>query len=268
MNSFVNAKRVVIKVGTSTLTYETGLVNIRRMEKMVKVLSDLANSGRQIIFVTSGAIGVGAGKLGLRERPNDTPGRQAAAAVGQSELMHLYDNQFLIYNHVVAQVLLTKDVVDDAFRRRNVVNTFNRLLSLGAIPIINENDTVAVDELEGDKFGDNDTLSAIVAELVDADALVIMSDIEGLFDSNPRANSDAKLIPVVTHIDDYIESIASGTGSNRGTGGMTTKISAARIAEAAGIDMAIVSGENPENLYRLFDGDAVGTAFLFNRSHT
>jgi glutamate 5-kinase len=264
LHSFQQAKRIVVKVGTSTLTYETGLVNIRRMERFVKVLSDLANSGREIILVTSGAIGVGAGKLGLREKPADTPGRQAAAAVGQSELMHLYDNQFSLYNHTVAQVLLTKDVMDDTDRRQNVVNTFHRLLAYRAIPVINENDTVAVDELEGARYGDNDTLSAIVAKLVEADALIILSDIEGLYDDNPRQNPAARLISRVDHIDEYIESIALGSGSNRGTGGMATKIQAAKIAEAAGIDMAILSGETPERLYDLFDGEPVGTYFAFS----
>jgi glutamate 5-kinase len=245
------------------LTYETGLVNIRRLEWFVKVLSDLANSGREVIIVSSGAVGLGVGKLGLPAKPQDTPGRQAAAAVGQSELMHLYDAQFATYNHKVAQVLLTKDVVDDERHRGNVINTFSRLLEYRAIPIINENDTVSVDELEGDSFGDNDTLSAIVARLVEADGLVIMSDIDGLFDDNPRKNPDAKLIPVVERIDAYIESIALGTGSSRGTGGMATKIQAAKLVEAAGIDMAIINGEKPELLYDLIDGKSVGTYFKF-----
>lgn len=262
MNCFSSAKRIVVKVGTSTLTYETGLINIRRVETFVKVLADLKNSGREIVLVTSGAIGIGAGKLGLLERPKDTPGRQAAAAVGQSELMQIYDHAFTGYNHTVAQVLLTKDIIEDEARRTNVVNTFERLLSLKAVPIVNENDTVAVDELEGDNFGDNDTLSAIVATLVHADALVIMSDIDGLFDDNPRKNPNAKLIPVVTEIDAEIEAHASGSGSNRGTGGMVTKIHAAKIATAAGIDMAVISGENPHTLYKLFDGEQVGTHFV------
>lgn len=262
MNCFESAKRIVVKVGTSTLTYETGLINIRRVETFVKVLADLKNSGKEIILVTSGAIGVGAGKLGLLERPKDTPGRQAAAAVGQSELMQTYDHAFTSYNHTVAQVLLTKDIIDDENRRKNVVNTFERLLSLKAVPIVNENDTVAVDELEGENIGDNDTLSAIVATLVHADALVIMSDIDGLFDDNPRKNPDAKLIPVVTEIDSEIEAHASGTGSNRGTGGMVTKIHAAKIATEAGIDMAVISGVNPHTLYKLFDGKQVGTHFV------
>lgn len=265
MNCFQRAKRIVIKVGTSTLTYETGLINYRRMEGLVKVVSDLANSGREVVLVTSGAIGVGMGKLGLRERPTDIPGKQAAAAVGQCELMYLYDNQFSLYNHTVAQVLLTKDVVDDDRHCNHVVNTFRRLLDLRAIPIVNENDTVAVDELEGDRIGDNDTLSAIVAGLVEADALVIISDIEGLYDSNPQTNPDAKLIPVVTEIDEAIEAMASGTGSNRGTGGMTTKIQAARLAQASEIDMAIISGSDANLLYDLFDGKPVGTHFAFGK---
>lgn len=264
MNRFTSAKRVVVKVGTSTLTYETGLINIRRVEKLVKTLSDIKNSGKQIVLVTSGAIGVGAGKLGLLERPSDTPGRQAAAAVGQCELMQIYDHAFNSYNHTVAQVLLTKDVVDDEPRRQNVVKTFERLLTMGVIPVVNENDTVAVDELEGENIGDNDTLSAIVAQLVHADALVIMSDIDGLFDANPRTDPGAKLIPVVTEINAEIEAHARGSGSKRGTGGMTTKIQAARIAVTAGIDMAIISGENPYTLYKLFDGEAVGTHFVRN----
>lgn len=261
MDCFKNAKRVVVKVGTSTLTYETGLINIRRMELMVRALADIKNSGREIILVSSGAIGVGVGKLGLAEKPRDTPGKQAAAAVGQSELMHLYDTAFMPYNHTVAQVLLTKDIVSDDSRRLNVVNTIDRLLELGTVPIVNENDTVAVDELEGENIGDNDTLSAIVAELAGADALIIMSDIDGLFDDNPRKNPNARLIPAVSAIDESVEAIAKGSGSNRGTGGMFTKIQAAKIALAAGIDMAIINGASPENLYRLLDGEPVGTYF-------
>ncbi len=257
-----NAKRVVVKVGTSTLTYETGLLNIRRVENLVKAVSDIKNSGKQVILVSSGAISVGAGRLGLAERPRDVPGRQAAAAVGQNALMQFYDNAFMAHNHVVAQVLLTKDVVDDAPRRKNVENTLERLLTLGALPIINENDTVATDELEGENFGDNDTLSAIVAKLANADALVIISDIDGLYDINPRENKDAKLIPVVHNIDAEIEAAASGTGSKRGTGGMRTKIQAAKIATEAGIHMAIISGEKPDALYELFDGEDVGTVFV------
>ena len=256
---FREAKRVVIKVGTSTLTYDTGLVNIRRMELLIKILADLKNSGREVILVTSGAIGVGCGKMGIREKPSDIPTRQAMAAIGQGELMYLYDTMFGLYNHVTAQILLSKDIVDDNIRRNNVINTFERLLELGSIPVVNENDTVSTEEIE---IGDNDTLSAIVATLVHADALVIMSDIDGLFDGDPRTNPGAKLVPVVHDITDEIVGSASGAGSRRGTGGMITKINAAKIAGAAGIDMAILNGSYPERLYQLFDGECLGTHFV------
>lgn len=260
--NFQDARRIVIKVGTSTLTHETGRINIRRMERFVKVLADVANSGRELILVTSGAIGVGRGKLGIREKPADIPARQAYAAVGQSELMYFYDKAFGSYNHTVAQILLSKDVVDDLPRRENAVNTFQKLLELGVIPIINENDSVAVEELEGHNYGDNDTLSAVVAGLADADALIIVSDIDGLYDKNPRQHPDANLIPLVTVIDSRIRAMASGTGSSRGTGGMTTKLLAAEIATEQGIPMAIVSGEKPNLLYDLLEGKQVGTHFL------
>lgn len=263
MYSFKNANRIVIKVGTSTLTYSTGLIHIRRLEKLVKVMSDLINSGKQIILVTSGAIGVGCGKVGLRERPRDTPTKQAAAAIGQSELMHLYDTCFNIYNHVVAQVLMTKDIIENKLRRQNAVNTFDRLLALGAVPIVNENDTISTEEIE---FGDNDKLSAIVACLVEADALIIISDIDGLYDDNPQINPNAKIIPVVEKIDDYIYSIAGGSKNKHGTGGMITKIHAAEIVTEAGIDMAIVNGEDPDILYDLMDGIVVGTHFVAQKS--
>jgi len=261
LNNFKDAQRIVIKVGTSTLTHETGRINIRRMERFVKVLADIANSGRQLILVTSGAIGVGRGKLGVRERPADVPAKQAFAAIGQSEIMYFYDKTFGVYNHTVAQVLLTKNVVDDPHGRQNVINTLEKLLQMGVIPIINENDTVAIDELEGNNYGDNDTLSAIVAGLVDANALVIISDIEGLFDKNPRKYADATLIPLVEKIDDNIRAMASGSGSNRGTGGMITKIQAAEIAVEQGIPMAIIGGEMPARLYDLLEGKPVGTYF-------
>lgn len=259
MNCFTEAKRLVVKVGTSTLTYETGLINIRRLEQLVKVLSDLKNSGREVVLVTSGAIGVGVGKLGLREKPSDIPSKQAAAAVGQCELMYLYDRNFGRFNHATGQVLLTKDIVGDPVRRGHVVDTFDRMLGMGAIPIVNENDTVAVEEIE---FGDNDTLSAIVAELIAADVLVIMSDIDGLFSANPQKDPQARLIPCIETIDAEIHGIASGTNSNRGTGGMITKVHAAEIATGAGIDMAIINGSDPTNLYRLFDGEQIGTHFI------
>lgn len=259
MEAFVNAKRVVIKVGTSTLTHESGQIHIRRIEKLVKVLADIRNSGREVILVSSGAIAVGVGKLHLRQKPADTPSKQAVAAIGQCELMYLYDKLFGEYNHIVSQVLLTRDILEGEERKRNVVNTFQKLLELDSIPIVNENDTTAVEEIE---FGDNDTLSAIVAVLCGADALVILSDIDGLYDGDPRQNPTAKLIDEVYHVDDHILALAGGAGSSRGTGGMITKIHAAQIACGAGIHMVIMNGSEPLDLYRLFDGESVGTHFF------
>jgi len=265
LHIFADARRVVIKVGTSTLTHATGHINIRKTRRLVSVFADLANAGRQVVLVTSGALSVGVGKLGLPERPGDTPTRQAAAAVGQCQLMYLYDNLFSGHNRTIAQVLLTKDIVDQPPRRQNVANTLEQLLSMNVIPIVNENDTVSTDELEGENIGDNDTLSAIVATLVGADVLVLVSDIAGLYTANPREDPGAVLIPEVREITPEVMAAASGTGSKRGTGGMLTKMCAARIATAAGIDMAIVSGDNPDNLYDLFDGKPCGTHFVAAR---
>ncbi len=258
MCEFRQIKRLVVKVGSSTLTHENGMVNIRRIEHLVKVLSDIRNSGKEIVLVSSGAIAVGVGKLGLKEKPKDIPGKQACAAVGQCELMYLYDKLFGEYNHNVAQVLLTRDVVENSARKENVVNTFDKLLEMGIIPIVNENDTVSIEEI---KFGDNDTLSAIVANLVNADGLLLLTDIEGLYTANPRENPDAVLIEQVEKIDDYILSVASGAGSSRGTGGMITKIHAAEIAVPNGVNMWIINGDNPDKMYRLLDGEKLGTYF-------
>lgn len=255
-------RRIVVKVGTSTLTYENGQVNLRRLEMLCKVLSDLHNSGKQIILVSSGAIGVGMGKLKLKERPAETRYKQALAAVGQCELMFLYDKFFGEYNNSVAQVLLTKNVVINDHSRQNVVNTFRTLLEMGIIPIVNENDTVAIDELVGANFGDNDNLSAIVADLTAADLLVILTDIDGLYDADPRKHPEAKRIPVVTHIDDHIREMAGGSGSNRGTGGMATKITAAAAATGAGIHCCVMSGSDPANIYKLLEGESLGTLFM------
>lgn len=251
-------KRIVIKIGTSTLTHSTGMLNIRRTEELIKILSDLKNSGKEIIVVTSGAIGVGCGKLGLSTRPTDTPSKQAIASIGQCELMYFYDMQFSKYNHTVAQVLMTKDVVESEIRRKNCHNTLTKLLNIGVIPIINENDTVSVEEIE---FGDNDTLSAIVAEIVDADLLMILSDIDGLYDKDPHKCPDAKLIETVENIDERIISLAKGASSKHGTGGMITKIHAAQIVSEAGIDMVIMNGAKPTQIYDWFDGKSVGTFF-------
>ncbi len=251
----------VVKVGTSTLTYENGRVNLRRMECLCRALADLQNAGKRLVLVSSGAIGVGMGKLGLKSRPAETEKKQALAAVGQCELMFLYDKFFGEYNHTVAQVLLTAGVVHDDRGRHNVENTFRELLTMGTIPIVNENDTVETSELEGQNFGDNDTLSAVVAELIAADFLVILTDTDGLYDSDPRKNPAAKLIPRVENITPEIEALAGGAGSSRGTGGMATKLRAAKMAGAKGIPCAVVSGADMENLYRLLEGKPAGTLF-------
>ena len=258
MFNISNKKRIVIKLGTSTLAHKTGKLNIRRMNNLVRVLADLQNSGKELIIVSSGAIGLGVGKLGLRHKPEDTPTKQAAAAVGQCELMYIYDKLFIEYGYITAQILLTRDITDDEIRKRNVQNTFERLLDMGALPIVNENDTVSVDEIE---YGDNDTLSAIVAELVHADALIMMTDIEGLYNSDPRTDSQAQLIHHVYEITPQIRAKAGGRGSTRGTGGMITKLDAAQIAMDAGIISAIINGYDPDNIYRLLSGEQIGTVF-------
>ncbi len=257
-----DAEILVVKVGTSTLTYENGKVNLRRMEELCRTLSDLQNAGRKLVLVSSGAIGVGMGKLGLSERPEETEKKQALAAVGQCELMFLYDKFFGEYGRAVAQVLLTADVVEHPRSRKNVENTFRELLDMGAIPVVNENDTVETAELEGKNFGDNDTLSAVVAGLVNADGLVILTDIDGLYNGDPKTNPAVRLIPQVEKITPEIEALAGGAGSNRGTGGMATKIKAAKLAGEKGIPCAVISGENMGNLYRLLEGESVGTVFV------
>lgn len=255
------AKVVVVKIGTSTLTYDSGKLNLRRVEMLCRALSDLQNSGKKIVLVSSGAVGVGMGKLGMTSRPHSTAKKQALAAIGQCELMFIYDKFFGEYHQTVAQVLLTADVTARENSRRNVVNTFSELLDMNIIPIVNENDTVAVDELEGLNFGDNDTLSAIVATLVDADALLILTDIDGVYDKNPKTNPDARRIPVIHEINDEVRAMAGGAGSNRGTGGMTTKIRAAQVAAEKHIPTYILAGDDPENLYRAFNGEDIGTVF-------
>jgi len=256
--NITEAKRVVIKVGTSTLTYENGRLNLRRIEALVRVLSDMKNAGREVILVTSGAIGIGAGHLGLKERPRDTGGKQAAAAVGQLELMDTYSRHFSDYGHITGQVLLTRDVVENEVKKQNVINTLSRLLEFGVIPIINENDTVATEELD-DTFGENDTLSAMVAALAGADLLIMLSDIDGVYTADPRTHPEAKLVPVITRIDDGLMAMAEGAGSRRGTGGMVTKLKAAKLAADAGIPTVVMNGNDPERLYALLEGQAVGT---------
>lgn len=251
--------RIVIKVGTSTLAYPTGMLNIRRVEALCRVMSDLKNAGNEVILISSGAIGMGVGKLGLGKRPSDIPTKQAAAAVGQCELMYTYDKLFGEYNHTVAQILLTGEDIETEKRRENFRNTMFRLLALHAIPIINENDTVATDEIV---IGDNDTLAAIVSANVEADLLVLLSDIEGLYTKDPHKFPDAKLIPVVEELTPEILALAEGKGSDLGTGGMITKLRAADIATRAGIDMIIANGAEPKILYAIADGKPFGTRFI------
>ncbi len=254
-----DVKRLVIKVGTSTLTHENGKLDLRHISELVQVLADLKNADKQVLLVSSGAIGAGVGRLGLSARPSDVAGKQAAAAVGQCDLMYTYDKQFSQYGHITAQVLLTQDVIRDARRKENVENTLERLLELGVVPIINENDTVATEELV---FGDNDTLAAMVATLVGADLLVLMTDIDGLYDHDPHRDPAAHLIPTVRAVDDDLRALAGGAGSDRGTGGMLTKLNAAERGLQAGIPTAIINGKRPDALYDLLEGGAVGTVFL------
>ncbi len=250
--------RIVIKIGTSTLAHATGRLNIQRVEQLCKILSDIKNAGHQVILVSSGAIGMGVGKLGLQQRPKDIPTKQAAAAVGQCELMYFYDKLFSEYHHTVAQLLITGDDVANDTRHTNFRNTLNRLLELDALPIINENDTVATEELG---IGDNDTLAAIVASSVSADKLVLLSDIDGLYTADPRTNPDAQLIPDVHTLDEKILALGGGSGTSLGTGGMATKLQAAKICMEAGCDMIITNGSHPTNLYAIIDGESVGTLF-------
>lgn len=254
-------KRIVVKVGTSTLTYDTGKINLRQVEKLVMVLSNLMNMGLEIILVSSGAIGVGVGKLGLSQKPSSTRQKQALAAIGQASLMFMYEKYFMEYGYTSGQVLLTKFVFEDEQRYTSARNAFDTMLDYGVIPIVNENDVISTYEIE---FGDNDTLSAYVARLVKADMLVIMSDIDGFYDGDP-SNPDSKLISVVEEITPQILSCAGGAGSRRGTGGMQTKLKAAEIVREEGIDMIITNGSEPEKLYDIIEGKSVGTLFKGKR---
>ena len=257
----LNANRIVIKVGSSTLTYGTGLIHLRRFERLVKVLSDLRNAGKEIVLVSSGAVSAGAAVLGLGHHPETTEEKQATAAVGQSELMRMYSEEFSSYGHTVAQILMTKDVIDTPVRRSNAESTFKTLLSMNCIPIVNENDSVSFEELN---FGGNDTLSAYVALICSADLLINMSDIDGFYDANPRTNPDAKRIPELDRVDESVYAMAGGAGTKRGTGGMIAKLKAAQIAEQAHIPMMIVNGVDPDILYDIIDGKPCGT-IIYNR---
>lgn len=263
-SNFKDKKRIVFKVGTSTITHEeTGGLDLVKLEKFVRILTDLHNQGKDIIVVSSGAIGVGRKSLGLTEKPDTIALKQACAAIGQSRLMTVYQKLFSEYNQYTAQILMTKFTIVDDTSRYNARNTFEELLKLGAIPIANENDTVATDEID---FGDNDTLSAIVAAVVKADLLVLLSDIDGMYTSDPNQDPDARFIPYVESISDDLVEMAKGPSTSLGTGGMSAKIFAAGIANDAGTDMAIINGEDMENITRLFEGEEIGTIFKAHKT--
>ena len=257
--AFKNTKRLVIKLGSSTLTHENGMANLRLIDRLVRVVSEMKNTGHEVVMVSSGAVAVGVQKLGFADRPSDVAGKQAAAAVGQCSLIALYDRCFAEYNYRVAQILLTRNIVEQQRAKQNTINTFHALLEMGAVPIVNENDTVLAEE---SLYGDNDRLSAIVASLIEADGLIILSDIDGLYDKDPRENPDAKLIPLVKKFTGDLSDGAGSAGTSRGTGGMQSKLEAARFATAAGIPVNIMNGQNPECIYDLLDGKSVGTLFV------
>ena len=255
--------RIVVKIGTSTLAHATGQLNIRRVEALCKTMSDIRNAGHELILVSSGAIGMGVGKLGMRQRPQDIPGKQAAAAVGQCELMYIYDKLFSEYHHTVAQLLITADNLTNEIRHRNFTNTLTRLLELGVVPVINENDTVATEEIV---IGDNDTLAARVAESVGAQLLILLSDIDGLYTADPHADPNARLLPVVHRVDEDIKKLAGVSSTTQGTGGMVTKLRAAEICLDCGCEMVIANGNNPAALYDIVEGKPVGTRFVGERT--
>ena len=258
-------KRIVIKIGSSSLTHsETGRLNLRKLEVLARELSDLRNQGKDVILVSSGAIATGVAALGMHEKPTELKGQQACAAVGQARLMMIYQKLFSEYNQLSAQILMTKNTMVNNINRKNAQNTFDELLSLGVIPIVNENDSISTYELQNlEKFGDNDTLSAMVAALVRADLLILLSDIDGLFTDDPNTNPDAKFIDVVENLDDNLLNMGKGTsGSKVGTGGMATKLTAAQIASAAGVDMVIANGADFHIIHKITEGRKYGTLFV------
>lgn len=257
--ALTKAGRIVIKIGTTSLTYGNGHVNLNRIGHLTRVICDLVNRGKEVVLVTSGAIGIGVDKLKLKERPETLSGKQAVAAVGQLMLMNIYERFFSEYSLTVAQVLLTKNVTDGAESRQNAVNTFNELFRMGVVPIVNENDTVAVDEI---KYGDNDYLSYIVADLTEADLLIILTDIDGYYDKNPQENKDAILMHTITDLSEKIEKNAGGSGTALGTGGMLTKVHASRLAASSGIWAVIANGDRPETVYDILEGKEIGTVFI------
>ncbi|MDO4275963.1 MAG: glutamate 5-kinase [Eubacteriales bacterium] len=258
-------KRIVVKIGTSSLTHpETGRLNLRKLEVLVRELSDLHNQGKDVVLVSSGAIGVGAAALGMKGKPSELKKKQACAAVGQARLMMIYQKLFSEYNQTAAQILMTKNTMVNNVNRKNAENTFNELLALGVIPIVNENDSISTYEIQSvEKFGDNDTLSAVVAALINADLLILLSDIDGLFTDDPNTNPDAEFIDIVENLDDKLLNMGKpSTGSNVGTGGMATKLTAARIATAAGTDMIIANGADFHTIHRVMEGRNHGTLFV------
>lgn len=265
----LSKKRIVVKVGTSTLTNEEGFINIRQMDRLCRVLAGVENMGYDLVLVSSGAIAVGAGKMRLSQKPKELRMKQAAAAVGQLELMHIYDKFFGEYNRLVAQILLSNDDVQDPERRENLSGTLNALLENHIIPIINENDSISHTEIESDKklFSDNDMLSAVVSVFCGACKLIILSDIDGVYDSNPRTDPNANLICRVENIDEELRSVAGDSGSNRGTGGMMTKLDAAELATRHGIDVLVINGNDPDKIYDILDKKIVGTLFVGKKLH-
>jgi glutamate 5-kinase len=265
--ALLDKKRIVVKIGSSSLTHpETGSLNLEKMERLVRILTDIRNQGKDVILVSSGAIAVGRKALGLVDRPKLRAVKQACAAVGQARLMMVYQKLFAEYNQVAAQILMTKYTMINDISRSNAKNTFEELFRMGVIPIVNENDTVSTEELDLD-FGDNDTLSAIVTALVEGDLLILLSDIDGLYTDDPKENQDAVLISCVDEINEDLCSMAKGSTSSVGTGGMTTKISAAKIATASGADMVITNGDNVRHIYHIIEGKEVGTLFLAHKQN-
>jgi glutamate 5-kinase len=259
-----NKNKIVVKIGTSSLTHTNGSINFQRIEKLAKVLSELRKNGKAVMLVTSGAIAVGASKIGLGTRPDKLPEKQALAAIGQAELINIYEKAFTNYGQIVAQVLITKDGVMNPVRRQNAKNTLNTLLQMEIIPIINENDTVSTDEIE---FGDNDTLSAHVSAMTESDLLIILSDIDGLYNNDPHKDANATIISKVTEISGKIEEIAGASNSHFAKGGMATKISAAKLCDKAGIDTVIASGEDPGIIFNILDGKEIGTLFVARKEY-
>ena len=257
-----NKKRIVVKIGTSNVTHEeTGDINLLKLDKFAQVLTDIRSRDKDVIIVSSGAIGAGRTALGIKNKPTELPVKQACAAVGQARLMMIYQKLFAEYNQTIAQLMVTKHTLTNPISRTNAQNTLTELLNMGVIPIINENDPVSTDQIQNEVFGDNDTLSAIVAELVDADLLILLSDIDGLYTDNPRTNPEAKFIELVESVDDNMMQYAKGASTTWGTGGMTTKLEAAKIANGAGVDMIICNGVDVVNISRILDGKDIGTVF-------